>query len=127
MFGKKNDSENDDKIIRLDSVTDSVADSEKENAAAGAAKSDVITLVDGFGRKINIDKSKYMKEILPNQLKQVWDKPVELYRTIMQALREQAGPYVLEAAQHLQEIDDVKERGAVTYALVLISNKSYDG
>lgn len=126
MFGKKNDSENDDKIIRLDSVTDSVADSEKENAAAGAAKSDVITLVDGFGRKINIDKSKYMKEILPNQLKQVWDKPVELYRTIMQALREQAGPYVLEAAQHLQEIDDIKERGAVTYALVLISNKSYD-
>lgn len=85
-------------------------------------KKDLIEVFDQYGRKILISKEEWRKEVLPANIKKVWDNPDELYQIIVLALNDKHFMDVLEASERFLEIDKNRERGYATRSVVLMEN-----
>lgn len=82
-------------------------------------KEEIIECFDAYGRKIMISKKEWLDKVLPDQLKQHWNNPSMLYNDILFAIQDGIAEYVIEAAKHLIEIDNIKERGYVILSIVI--------
>lgn len=73
-----------------------------------------------------ISKKEWLDKVLPDQLKQHWNNPSMLYNDILFAIQDGIAEYVIEAAKHLNEIDNIKERGYVILSIVYMKVNRYN-
>jgi tetratricopeptide (TPR) repeat protein len=81
-------------------------------------KEETIEFYDAYGTKMLISKLEWVRKVLPDQLQKHWNEPSELYNDILLSLNDGLPEYVVDAAQHLKEIDNIKERGYVILSIV---------
>lgn len=101
LFGKK----------ETDEVKETVKDTNQEG---------FIECIDRRGNKIEMPSSKWRTEVIPAKLKAVWNNATALYEEIMNAVNDGFAEEVLEAAKHLEEIDEIKERSAATLSIIYL-------
>ena len=75
--------------------------------AANPAKEELITVYDGYGRELQITRSDWREKMLQPNLQLKWDKPDELYTTIVSALNDGFATDLLPAAERLLAIDPI--------------------
>ncbi|SFU86468.1 hypothetical protein SAMN04487886_12381 [Clostridium sp. DSM 8431] len=79
-----------------------------------------IECVDARGKRIQMSSSKWKTEVIPAKLKAAWNNATVLYEEIMNAVNDGFPEEVVKAAEHLQEIDEVKERSATALGIVYL-------
>jgi tetratricopeptide (TPR) repeat protein len=89
-------------------------------AAAVSAGEKPIRVYDQFGRKVDIGRESWRRDVLLPSLAANRDKPDVLYDLIAGALREDFAADVLESARHLAAIDPKPQRGALMLAVSLL-------
>ena len=103
--------------------TETVAVYSEDHAAKDK---NLIKAYDKLGREIFITRDQWVDGILLGSIKDNWDKPQELYSTVLMAVEDGFYEYVVDAAKHLFEIDPNIERGACMCAIVLMKNELLD-
>ena len=88
---------------------------------------DTITEYDDLGRPVEIDRSDWQDQLLPQLLEEAWDNADELYEHIVRGVEQGFAPSLVEAAQRLTRIDNDAERCAVTDAVVLMHANDLEG
>jgi tetratricopeptide (TPR) repeat protein len=95
----------------------------KEGASADARESsDVIKLVDKTGGLVLISKEDYRTRSLPAAVSANRSDPEQLSAIIITSLRDGFFSDVLEAAEHLYQIDPERSRGTCVYGIALMKN-----
>ena len=89
-------------------------------------KEETIECYDAYGRKIVISKNEWKTKILPDQLKKYKDDDNALYNIILSSINDGFINEVVEYAEHLKEIDRIKERGYTILAIVYMKLLQYD-
>jgi tetratricopeptide (TPR) repeat protein len=92
-----------------------------------AADERVVRGYDQFGRKVEIGREAWRRDVLLPNLTASRDKPDALYDLIIGALNDDFAADVLEAARRLAENDPVPPRGANLLAVVLLQLKDFPG
>lgn len=90
------------------------------------SKEEIIECYDAYGRKILISKDEWKNKILPDQLKKYRDDDNALYNLILSAIDDGFINEVVESAEHLKEIDRIKERGYTILSIVYMKLLQYD-
>lgn len=103
LFGKKEEKD----------VKSTIDESKKEE--------EYVECVDKQGRITKIPCEKWKSEVIPAKLKASWNNPAALYEEIITAASDGFAEEVVEAAEHLAEIDDIKERSATTLSNVYLA------
>lgn len=86
----------------------------------------LIQIFDKYGRKLFIAKDDWRTQVLPGTIQSNWTKPDELYRIILDALRDGFRSDVVHAAQQLYKIDTNPVRAACIWAIVLMEVNRLD-
>jgi tetratricopeptide (TPR) repeat protein len=103
------------------------AESIPRNTEEIQSDGEMIEFYDAYGRKMLISKMDWINKVLPDQLQKHWDEPSELYNDILLSLNDGLAEYVVDAAQHLKEIDNIPERGYVILSIVYMKiNRNSD-
>jgi tetratricopeptide (TPR) repeat protein len=85
----------------------------------------VIRVYDQFGRKVEIGRDAWRREVLLPNLNANRDKPEALYQLIVGALNDDFAPEVLEYARYLADHDPQPQRGAMVLGVVLLQLKDF--
>lgn len=93
--------------------------------AQRAASGGVVRVYDQFGRKVEIGREAWRKDVLLPNLAANRDNPDVLYDLIAGALNDDFAAEVLDAARHLQEHDPQPQRGAALLGVVLLQLKNF--
>jgi tetratricopeptide (TPR) repeat protein len=98
-------------------------------AAPGARSADegLIRVYDQFGRKVEIGREAWRKDVLLPNLAANRDKPDALYELIVSALNDEFAVDVLESARYLHDNDPQPQRGAMVLGVVLLQLKDFAG
>ncbi|MEO8062981.1 MAG: tetratricopeptide repeat protein [Pseudomonadota bacterium] len=83
----------------------------------------VVRVYDQFGRKVEIGREAWRKDVLLPNLTANRDNPDALYDLIVGALNDDFATDVLEAARHLHDHDSNPQRGAALLGIVLLQLK----
>lgn len=86
----------------------------------------LIEVYDAYGRQVFIPREEWRTKVLPASIEANWQKPDELYGIILGALNGGFRSSIVEAAEHLQEIDPQPVRGAAIWGVVLIEEGKLD-
>jgi len=84
--------------------------------------SNVIKLFDKTGGMVLVSKEDYRTRSLPASLSANRSDPEQLSAIIIASLQDGFFPDILEAAEHLQQIDPVRSRGTCVYGIALMKN-----
>jgi len=121
-FKKSNTNSNKEKQVIKDK-----AEYVSKNTDESQLKEEMIEFYDAYGRKMLISKLKWVNKVLPNQIQKHWNEPTELYNDILLSINDGLAEYVIDAAQHLKEIDNINERGYVILSIVhMKTNRNSD-
>ncbi len=90
----------------------------QENAAA--APPDAVRAFDQYGREVMVPRDEWRTNVIPGMLKEAWENPDQLYVLILNSLNDGFAPEMLDAAQHLAEVDTLPARGACMHGIVLM-------
>ncbi|MEO8018396.1 MAG: tetratricopeptide repeat protein [Pseudomonadota bacterium] len=90
-----------------------------------AAAERLIRVYDQFGRKVEIGREAWRKDVLLPNLQSSRDDPEALHSLIVAALKDDFGADVLEAARYLAEHDSQPQRGATVLGTVLLQLKDF--
>ena len=96
------------------------ADETKDIENNAEEKKEFIECIDARGNKIEMPVSKWKEEVIPSKLKRAWSNPTALYEEIITAVNDGFAEEVVDAAIHLKEIDEIKERAATTLGIVYL-------
>lgn len=80
----------------------------------------LIRVHDAYGCELFITREDRRDSVLLGNIKKAWDKPDELYGMIVTALNDGFRSNIVEAAQHLHDIDPDPVRGACVSGIVLL-------
>jgi tetratricopeptide (TPR) repeat protein len=95
----------------------------KEAASVDARESsNVIKLFDKTGGAVLVSKEDYRTKSLPASLSANRSDPEQLSAIIITSLRDGFFPDILEAAEHLYQIDPIRSRGTCVYGIALMKN-----
>jgi tetratricopeptide (TPR) repeat protein len=86
-----------------------------------------ISVYDQYGRKIEVGREAWRKDMLLPNLARNRDNPDTLHGLISDALRDDFAADVLEYARHLADTDPQPRRGAVLLGAVLLGLKDFAG
>lgn len=89
-------------------------------------KDEMIECYDAYGRKIVISKNEWKTKVLPDQLEKYKDDDNALYNIILSSINDGFINEVVQSAEHLKEIDRIKERGYTILAIVYMKLLQYD-
>lgn len=89
-------------------------------------KQEMIKVHDEYGREVMITKKDWLNNVLLGNLEANKDNPNELYNLLLSAINDGFERHVLTFAEHLYNVDPIKERGACLYAIALIKNDKLD-
>src|SRR5207248_2822141 len=98
-----------------------------EEAAPEAAPEQRLTAYDAYGRAVSLTRDEYRSRVLPATLRKSWDNPPALYSAIVQGLRDDFAADLLDASEHLVEIDPDPERATTARGIVLMKTGDLDG
>jgi tetratricopeptide (TPR) repeat protein len=87
----------------------------------------VIRVYDQFGRKVEIGREAWRKDVLLPNLEANRDDPEALYEIIFSALNDDFAAEVLESARHLADHDPQPRRGAMVLGAVLLQIGDFAG
>ena len=127
LFGKKPTPDSGSNLAAGTTVTradDAVP--QQPGTAEPAKDPNMIRVFDAYGREMFITKQQWRDSVLLDHLKQVRDKPDELYATIAQSLQDGFAADMVEPAERLAKIDPIPERAAVILGVVYLENKRLD-
>jgi tetratricopeptide (TPR) repeat protein len=79
----------------------------------------MIRVFDAYGRELFISRDDWRNNVLLANLKKAWDKPDDLYNMIARALNDGFRADIIDATQHLYEIDPIPVRRALIWGIVL--------
>jgi len=108
-------------------VTEMPATAVTPPTGARAADERVVRVYDQFGRKVEIGREAWRRDVLLPNLAASRDNPDALYDLIVGALNDDFAADVLEAAHYLGDHDSVPQRGANLLAVVLLQLKDFPG
>ncbi|HEX6037558.1 hypothetical protein [Longimicrobium sp.] len=91
-------------------------------AAPDADAQPMMQAYDEYGRSILIPREEWRTKVLAGSLHAHWDNPDVLYELIIRAVEDGFQADVMEAADRLNGIDPIPERGATALAIVLMKN-----
>ena len=86
-----------------------------------------LTAYDAYGRAVSLTREEYRSRVLPATLRKNWDNPPGLYGAIVQGLRDDFAADLLDASEHLVEIDPDPERATTARGIVLMKTGDADG
>jgi tetratricopeptide (TPR) repeat protein len=86
-----------------------------------------LTAYDAYGRAVSLTRDEYRTRVLPATLRKSWDNPPALYSAIVQGLRDDFAADLLDASEHLVEIDPDPERATTARGIVLMKIDDLDG
>src|SRR4051812_18222319 len=86
-----------------------------------------LTAYDAYGRAVSLTREEFRSRVLPATLRKNWDNPPGLYSAIVQGLRDDFAADLLDASEHLVEIDPDPERATTARGIVLMKNGDLDG
>jgi tetratricopeptide (TPR) repeat protein len=87
----------------------------------------LVRFYDQFGRKVEVGRETWRRDVLPPNLAANRGNPDALYDLIVSALNDDFAADVLEAARHLAETDPQPRRGAMLLGVVLLQLKDHAG
>jgi tetratricopeptide (TPR) repeat protein len=87
----------------------------------------LVRFYDQFGRKVEVGRETWRREVLPPNLAANRGNPDALYDLIVSALNDDFAADVLDAARHLAETDPQPRRGAMLLGVVLLQLKDPAG
>lgn len=82
----------------------------------------MIQAFDAYGRPVLVPREEWRTKVLPENLRAHWDDPDALYQLVLRSVDDGFHADVLEAADRLNGIDPIPERGATVLAIVLMRN-----
>lgn len=82
--------------------------------------SEMITVVDSYGRQLQIMRAEWRDKVLQPNLQQHWNAPDRLYQMIIDAVNDGMAAEVAPASERLLAIDPMVERSHVIRAIVLM-------
>jgi tetratricopeptide (TPR) repeat protein len=128
FFGKKPASEGDQTGQPEASQQPASAETNNNQPAQGAVpgKPEKIRVYDSFGREMAIPREEWRANFLEKGLKESWDKPDQLSFMIIKAVEDGFEADVLEAAKHLRDIDEKKERGWTILGITYMASDDLD-
>ncbi|HWB53347.1 MAG TPA: tetratricopeptide repeat protein [Tepidisphaeraceae bacterium] len=85
-----------------------------------AKNKDLIRVYDGYGRELFITRQQWRDSVLLGSLKKAWNTPDDLYQMILSALNDGFRSDVVEATEHLYQIDTDRMRAANLWGVVLM-------
>ncbi len=101
-----------------------------ERLAAGAGgprrSEPPVTVLDHLGNVHEVDRRDWRSRILPQQLERAWNVPEALVDCIVAALEAGASRELVEAAEHLRDIDPLGERSLILQARVLRACEQFE-
>jgi hypothetical protein len=97
-----------------------------ENIAENQEDKENMEWFDENGKRVVVPKSQWKNEILPNILNNHWNDANLLYGDIIRAIEDGYHNEVKEAAEHLREIDEIKERGYTVLSIEYMKCDLYD-
>jgi tetratricopeptide (TPR) repeat protein len=97
------------------------------STAPRATAEGVIRVYDQFGRKVEIGREAWRKDVLQPNLAANRDNPEALYEIIFSALNDDFAADVLESARHLADHDPRPRRGAMVLGAVLLQVGDFAG
>src|SRR5437763_988198 len=86
-----------------------------------------LTAYDAYGRAVSLTRDEYRTRVLPATIRKNWDNPPGLYSAIVQGLRDDFAPELLEASERLVAIDPDPERATTARGIVLMKTGDLDG
>lgn len=104
------------------SSTPSPAASASPAPEAPGDEQPMIQVFDAYGRPLLVPREEWRTKVLPGNLHAHWDNPDVLYDLILRAVDDGFHADVMEAADRLNGIDSIPERGATVLAIVLMRN-----
>jgi tetratricopeptide (TPR) repeat protein len=105
-------------------VTGSIAPKASAGAAAGEG---LIRVYDNFGRKVEIGRESWRKDVLLPSLQSNRNNPDALYDLIVAALNDDFAADVVESARLLADSPAQPQRGALVLGLALLQLKDFAG
>src|SRR2546421_9812434 len=96
-------------------------------AQAPPAPEERLTAYDAYGRAVSLTREEYRTRVLPATVRKNWDNPPALYTAIVQGLRDDFAADLLDASEHLVEIDPDPERATTARGIVLMKTGDLDG
>ncbi|MDS0524588.1 hypothetical protein NNC19_02785 [Clostridium sp. SHJSY1] len=97
-----------------------------ENKISDSQDNETMEWFDENGKKQVMTKFQWKNEILPNLLNEHWNDANYLYNDIMHSIEDGFQNEVKAAAEHLKEIDEIKERGYTILAITYMKCNLYD-
>ena len=95
--------------------------------AQRAASEGVVRVYDQFGRKVEVGREAWRRDVLLPNLAANRGNPDALYDLIVGALNDDFAADVLDAARHLHDHDPNPQRGAALLGIVLLHLKDFPG
>ncbi|HKD70460.1 MAG TPA: HEAT repeat domain-containing protein [Candidatus Binataceae bacterium] len=95
-------------------------------ASRPASGNGPIRLFDNAGRQVIITRDEWRRKVLPANLKKEWDNPDQLFGLIVAAINDGFRAEIVDAANHLYEIDSDRVRSAGVWAAILIEESRLD-
>jgi len=86
----------------------------------------MIRVFDGYGRELYITREQWRTQVLIPQLEKSREQPDTLYQTILQSLHAGFLDDIVEATEHLAQIDPIPERGATLLSIVYLKKQRLD-
>ncbi|HOG93462.1 MAG TPA: hypothetical protein PLE80_07815, partial [Opitutaceae bacterium] len=86
----------------------------------------MIRVFDGYGRELYITREQWRTQVLLPQLEKSREQPDTLYQTILQSLHDGFLDDIVEATEHLAQIDPIPERGATLLSIVYLKKQRLD-
>ena len=86
----------------------------------------MIRVFDGYGRELYITREQWRTQVLIPQLEKSREQPDTLYQTILQSLHDGFLDDIVEATEHLAQIDPIPERGATLLSIVYLKKQRLD-
>ena len=74
-----------------------------------------------YGQEVFIEKKKWQSEILPGMIHDRWDKPDELYQLMVGTLQDGFYADIVEAANHLHQLEQGSVRASCVLSIVLMN------
>ena len=89
-----------------------------EGAAPAQPRERKFLAYDAFGRQVVLGREEWLKNVIPQQLKNAWDQPEQLGTIILHSVADGLVDEMIAPAEHLVEIDPNRERSTVLLASV---------
>lgn len=108
-------------------VTDLPPTAEAKSAPSSTSGEKLIRVYDQFGRKVEIGRETWRRDVLLPNLAASRGNPDALYDLVVGALNDDFAADVVEAARHLAETDTQPRRGAMILGVTLLQLKDHAG